>query len=152
MTKSKLLILAAAPALVLCSCAKKCTFEEFQKKVAEINLDGVELESITVKGSFTINGKEYEVKKTKIDENTSASEVSVEAIEAAMIMEMLHVSEFAIVEDEKATYYAGSTFKVKTEEVTIEWDKYGMCTSIDGEYEGYAFDLTAKYRDRKSVV
>ena len=145
MTKSKLLILAAAPALVLCSCAKKCSFEDFQKKVSEIE-KAPKITEITVKGYAKSEGETIEVEKTtvKVGEIPTTEEAA-KAYMLATVMAAMNVVEFAIVEDPDLTYYAGSTFKVKSEEATIEWDKYGNCTSIEGEMEGSEVDISASY-------
>lgn len=144
MTKSKLLILAAAPALVLCSCAKKCSFADFQKAVSEIE-KAPELKSITIKGSIKEDGEEIKIKKTKITEDSKESDISEDVIFAVSIMTMNHVGLYAIAEDKDVTYYAGSSFKIKADNLTMEWDKYGFCTSIEGEFEGAEVDLSASY-------
>lgn len=59
---------------------------------------------------------------------------------------------YSVAEDKNATYFAGSSFKVKNDVLTIEWDKYGNCTKIDGKFKSsekstitYTGSLTASY-------
>lgn len=145
MTKSKLLILAVAPALVLCSCAKKCSFADFQKAVEEIK-EAPKITEVTIKGSIKFEGEELKVGKTTLKVGSMPSDE--EALKAAELFEMIYqvkIGYFALVEDENAKYYAGSSFKVKTENVTYEWDEYGNCTSIEGEEDGEEVDISCKY-------
>lgn len=147
MTKSKLLILAAAPALVLCSCAKKCSYADFVKAVSEIE-KAPKVTEITVKGTIKVEeeGVDIKVEKTTIKEGDVPTKELMDAYTIVLLMGEMNVQLFALApEDEKVTYYAGSTFKAKTEEATIEWDKYGNCTSIEGEMEGAKVDISAKY-------
>lgn len=148
---TKLLTLGLVPAMLLCGCAKKCTFEEFVKAVEAIQEpDGQELDKMVVKGKINVAGTEYEVNK-EFSEETSIIGLSLGDIAAATVLGVNHVSLYAITEDKDATYYSGSSFKLTKESLTLEWDKYGMCTKAKGELSGekesekYTVDLSASY-------
>lgn len=149
MTRSKLLILGTIPAMLLCGCAKKCSFEEFAKAVDSIEIvEDDKIEKISVKGTVEFSGKEYSVDKT-FNEKTSIIGLSMAEGAALMLMTVNHVSVYAVAENKDAVYYAGSTFKVEFPAVTYEFDKYGMCTKIKGETTeekiSYKVDLKASY-------
>ena len=145
MTKSKILVLAAAPAL-LCGCATKCSFQDFQKKVEEISELKV-ASRIVLKGTLKDGKNEYSISYDS--ENPKAEDLLNGNMIAAAVMAFNGVGLYAIEEDTNATYYAGSSFRVKTEILDIEWNGYGACTKAKGELKGetgkYTVDLNASY-------
>ena len=146
MTRTRTLVLGAVlPAMLLCGCAKKCSFADFQKSVSEIKFNEDDLESVTVKGKITDDGKVYEIAKTKFSEDTKDEDVSEEASLAFGLLIGNYVGLYSIYEDKSTTYYAGSSYKIEKEGLKMEWEKHGLCTSIEGEYKGYTVELSASY-------
>lgn len=148
MTKSKILVLAAAPAL-LCGCATKCSFVDFQKKVAEIaEKDEENLEKCAIRGTVKVGGEEIKVDRV-FDENSSKDGLSIVDTFVMGLMIGNHVADYALVEDKEATYYAGSTFKIEFKVITYEFDKFGFCTKAKGDSKDglitYTVDLNASY-------
>ena len=147
MKKSKIAILALAPAL-LCGCAMKCDFAKFQEKVGAIDASGVKVSKIVIKGKLNDGKKDYEINTEK--ENPSLEEAAGN-LAASLIMSFNHVALYSVAEDTNAAYYAGSTFKVKTDVLTINWDKYGNCVKVSGKVQSsdagqtYTAKLTASY-------
>lgn len=160
MTKSKLLILAAAPALLLCSCAKKCSYEDFVKAVEEIQIpEKLDIEKVKISYDIDMEGDEFDVKGSKtfeggiVEIEKAITALAITDFTAAMYCEAIlgmNVVEFALKgEQEGYTYYAGSTFKIKMEDDNekgvAKFDKYGMCTLMESESDEGSVEIKASY-------
>lgn len=150
----KLLIGAAVPAMLLCGCAKKVSFADFQKAVSEIKIP----EDFDVKKvELSVKGKQsgIEIDDSVTYEGNSAEEIFVKFEADALIHPVREVYntiigssvfEYAEKEISTLTYYAGSTFKVEGEmngaKGKAEFDKYGNCTYVSASSNDA--DLTIK--------
>lgn len=147
MKKSKIAALALVPTL-LCGCATKCSFADFQKKVGEIDISKVKMTRQVIKGIYKAGGKEYQINYDT--EKPNAEDVLNGNIEASLFMLFNQAGLYIVEEDKNATYFAGSSFKIEFSALKIEWDKYGFCTKLYGDSKnekGVAVygELTASY-------
>lgn len=144
MNKKALLVLTATPMLLAsCNGIKKVEFKEFQEEVTEIAKEKFEVKSMKVSGKF--DGDKYSFKATK----ENAEDLTLKEMAVLTAVSSINVAEFALLPMEDATYYVKSGFKVKTENYTVEFNKYGLPTAMKGEYEKTSVNLKVSYSFEK---
>ena len=156
----KLLIGAAVPAMLLCGCAKKVSFEEFKKAVEEIQIpEGLDVTKIELSAKGKMEGVAiddsvtYEGNSIEIAAKYAADVVKNEVRSIYSIIFAMDVHEMLLGEVEGITYYAGGSFKVEGEQekekFVSEFDKYGKCTYMYQTHEGEEVTLKCSYSYNK---
>ena len=143
-----ILPMLAVATFTLSACASKVSFADFQKKANEAmeKAKDVSFSKVVVDGYISSEGSKTEFDKVEIkfekgSYTTDASLLSKESI-CALAMNFTFVSLAAIEEDEDCTYYAGGSFKVVDKDKNqMEWNQYGLLTSMKTEDS----KLTVKY-------
>ena len=138
----KKVITGAALIFMVTGCASKCDFAEFKEKYNAAQAKGEEevkdIEKIAVKGKY--NGESYNF---TVSEDT-ADDLSIKETLVFAAVEAYTLAGYALaeVEDKSATYYAGSTFKIETEKVTYEFDKYGVVSAVKDDKSDFTIKTT----------
>ena len=146
----------AVATFALTSCASKVTYKEFHEKAVEAakKAKEVSFSKVVFDGYYEDEGKKEELKNIEIKfdkgefapkSEMSLSEGYMNEVAVAMILQMITADVIPEDEEGKTTYYAGSSFKVVSEEdgkkYTAEWNQYGLLTSMKGDGSEY----TVKY-------
>ena len=152
-----ILPMLAVATFALSACAPKVEYKEFHEKAVAAAKEAKEqtFEKVTFDGWFkNDDGKKEEIGKVEIKFNKGVfvgktavlSDAEKAATEGSVAFMLNLLVAENIPENEKATYYAGDTFKVVVDDegdkYTAQFNKYGLLTSMDGESEG---KYTVKY-------
>ena len=135
----KVLPLLAVSTFCLVGCASKVDYAKFneQAKAANEKAKDVSYSKVVLDGYYTDDGQKQSFDKVtvKFEKGSYAATdiLHLDEVAYALVLEGLKAQN--IPNDDKATYYAGSTFKVvydDGEKNTYEWNQYGLLTSIKG--------------------
>ena len=141
----------AVATFALAACAPKVDYAKFHEKAVEAAKNDPGYKKVTIKGSEkgSVAGMSIDIKFDHVYEKDGNSWKRTKGEEGIIvesaILAVIAIRAQDIPEDEKAEYYAGSTFKVvykdgddKAEET---FDKYGYPTSSKGKSEGVEADV-----------
>ena len=131
----------AVATFALAACASKVDYDKFIEKAKEAaeKAKDVSFSEVVLDGYYTEDGKKQNFDKVtvKFEKGSYAATniTHLDEVAYAMVLEGLRAQNMP--KSDKATYYAGSTFKVVYEDGddkgTYEYNQYALLTSIKGD-------------------
>lgn len=140
----------AVATFALAACAPKVDYAKFHEKAVEACKKDAGYKKVTIKGTEkgSIMGMSIELKFDHVYEKNGDDWKKTKGEDGAADLaaaEIFLMKADVIPEDEKAEYYAGSTFKVVykdgDDKSEMTFDKFGYLTSEKGKSEGMEVDL-----------
>ena len=143
-----------ACALLLAGCAKEVSYADFHKAATEVEKHQFTLATATMKGTIKDDGEETKVDYTCELAYTVTLGVSAWAPKntaditnkkALLLATFANMTAADVQEESDTKYYAGSTFKVVSENGTANFNKFGLITSMNSKEDGSDYKVTFKW-------
>ena len=148
-------LIGVASLAMLTACASKCDYAKFHEKaVAAYNESkSVSFSQVVVKGSAKDEDGEHKFDNVTVKfENGAFKATNITHLDEVFAAAMLSAMTADLIpEDSDVTYYAGSTFKISSQDEdgkgTMTWNKYALPTVVKTtDKDGGQTNYTVSYK------